>query len=83
MLTSYGILRRVDEVGRVVIPMSLRRKMGIEAREVLEIFVTGDNLVMNKYHHVCIFCGNTEDVREYKGKNICRMCLTEISKRVG
>lgn len=83
VLKTNGIVRRMDELGRVVIPMALRRKMGIGEKELLEIFVVGDDIVLNKFQPSCVFCSNTEDVRNYKGKMVCKLCLTEISRRVG
>jgi AbrB family transcriptional regulator, transcriptional pleiotropic regulator of transition state genes len=83
MLKSTGIVRKVDELGRIVIPMELRRRMGIDVKDRIEIYVEGEHIVLNKYEPTCVFCGNHEDVRDYKGKTICKMCLTEISKRVG
>jgi transcriptional pleiotropic regulator of transition state genes len=83
MMKATGIVRACDSLGRVVIPMELRRTMGIEERDALEIFVDGNQIILQKYQPGCIFCQSCEDVRNYKGKNICRVCLTELGKRVG
>jgi transcriptional pleiotropic regulator of transition state genes len=83
MLKTRGILRRVDQVGRIVIPMRLRRKMGIQIHDSVELFVEDDRVVIMKYKPTCVFCCSSEEVTDYLGKSVCKMCLTEISKRVG
>ena len=82
MLKSTGVVRKVDELGRIVIPIELRRTMGIEEKDALEIYVDSEKIILKKYEPACIFCGNAEDVVNYKGKNICKSCLTQISKQV-
>ncbi|MDI9480896.1 MAG: AbrB/MazE/SpoVT family DNA-binding domain-containing protein [Syntrophomonadaceae bacterium] len=82
-MKSTGVVRKVDELGRIVIPIELRRTMGIEEKDALEIYVDNEKIILRKYEPACIFCGNAEDVLNYKGKNICRACLTELGKQVG
>ncbi|MEQ8235928.1 MAG: AbrB/MazE/SpoVT family DNA-binding domain-containing protein [Syntrophomonadaceae bacterium] len=82
-MKSTGVVRRVDELGRIVIPIELRRTMGIEEKDALEIYVDSEKIILKKYEPACIFCGNAEDVTNYKGKNICKSCLTELGKQVG
>lgn len=83
MMKSTGVVRKVDELGRIVIPIELRRTMGIEEKDALEIYVDEEKIILKKYEPACIFCGNAEDVSNYKGKNICKNCLTELSKQIG
>ncbi len=83
MMKSTGVVRKVDELGRIVIPIELRRTMGIEEKDALEIYVDTEKIILKKYEPACIFCGNAEEVLHYKGKNLCRACLTELSKQVG
>lgn len=83
MLKSTGVVRKVDELGRIVIPIELRRTMGIEEKDALEIYVDNEKIILKKYEPACIFCGNAEDVVNYKGKNLCKNCLTELSKQIG
>jgi transcriptional pleiotropic regulator of transition state genes len=83
MMKSTGVVRKVDELGRIVIPIELRRTMGIEEKDALEIYVDNEKIILRKYEPACIFCGNAEEVLNYKGKNICRSCLTELGKQVG
>ncbi len=82
MLKSTGVVRKVDELGRIVIPIELRRTMGIEEKDALEIYVDSEKIILKKYEPACIFCSNAEDVVNYKGKNICKSCLTQLSKQV-
>lgn len=77
-MKSTGIVRRVDELGRIVIPIELRRTLNIEEKDALEIYVDGEQIILKKYEPSCIFCGNARDVVNYKGKNICKSCLGDI-----
>jgi len=83
MMKSTGVVRKVDELGRIVIPIELRRTMGIEEKDALEIYVDNEKIILRKYEPACIFCGNAEEVINYKGKNLCRSCMTELGKQVG
>ena len=77
-MKSTGIVRKVDELGRVVIPIELRRNLDIKVKDALEIFVDGEHIILKKYAPACIFCGQTKDVSTYKGKNICPACLKDL-----
>lgn len=79
-MKSTGIVRKVDELGRIVIPIELRRTLDIEIKDALEIYVDRDQIILKKYEPACLFCGNARDVQNYKGKNICQECLDSISK---
>ena len=80
MLKSTGIVRKVDDLGRVVIPIELRRTLGIEEKDSLEIYVDGECIILKKYQPSCIFCGNAEQVQQFKEKNICIHCLDELQR---
>lgn len=82
MLRSTGVVRKVDELGRIVLPRELRRTLGIEEKDSLEIYVYGDMIVLRKYAPGCVFCGNCSDVIIFGGKNICRSCAAELGKQV-
>ena len=73
-MKSTGIVRKVDELGRIVLPIELRRTMSIEEKDSLEIYVDGSNIILHKYQPSCVFCGGT-----YETKNICRECKEKIS----
>lgn len=78
-MKSTGIIRRVDELGRVVIPIELRNKFEIAEKDPIEIFVDGSNIVLKKFEPNCIFCGSTKKLSEYKGKLVCEKCLEKLS----
>ena len=79
-MKSTGIVRRVDELGRIVLPIELRRTLDISERDSLEIYVDGSSIVLKKYQPACIFCDDAKDVVSYKGKNICAKCLKELKE---
>lgn len=79
-MKSTGIVRKVDELGRIVLPIELRRTLNIDEKDSLEIYVDGSSVILRKYEPSCVFCGDAGDVLTYKGKNICRSCLQEMSK---
>ena len=78
-MKSIGIVRKVDELGRIVLPKELRTTLDINERDALEIYVDGNTVILKKYEPTCIFCNNIKDVINFKGKNICPSCLKEIS----
>ena len=77
-MKATGIVRPVDPLGRVVIPVELRRNLGIKTDDSLEVFVDGEFIMLKKYEPACIFCGNAKDVQNIHGKNLCRTCLDEL-----
>ena len=80
MLKSTGIVRKVDELGRVVIPIELRRTLGISEKDALEIYVDGERIILKKYEPACIFCGNAERVTHFKGKIVCSECINDMPR---
>ncbi|WP_039237511.1 AbrB/MazE/SpoVT family DNA-binding domain-containing protein [Clostridium sp. K25] len=79
-MKSIGVVRRVDELGRIVIPVELRRTLDIAERDAVEIYVDGEQIILKKYEPACIFCGNAKEVVNYKGKNICEKCMKEMKE---
>jgi transcriptional pleiotropic regulator of transition state genes len=77
-MKSTGIVRKVDELGRVVLPIELRRTLDIAEKDALEIYVDGSTIILKKYEPACIFCNDAKDVLSYKGKNICQNCMQEL-----
>ena len=77
-MKSTGMVRPVDELGRIVLPKELRRSLSINPRDSVEIFTDGDRIVLQKYEPACIFCGNADHVFYYEGKRICSDCLAKI-----
>ena len=75
IVKSTGIVRKVDELGRIVLPIELRRNLDIEERDALEIYMDGDRIVLQKYEAACIFCGAERELLNHKGKNVCASCI--------
>lgn len=80
-MKSTGIVRKVDELGRIVLPIELRRTLDIAEKDALEIYVDGASIVLKKYQPACIFCDDARDVINYKGKNICLNCIKGLTER--
>lgn len=78
-MKSTGIVRNVDELGRIVIPKEMRKKMDIANSDPVEIYVDGDKIILTKYNPSCCFCASDSEILEFKGKKICKACLDEIS----
>ena len=77
-MKATGIVRRVDELGRIVIPIDLRREFDLKIKDDVEIFTEGDTIIFKKYVPACIFCGEVDDVSDYKGKKICEGCMESM-----
>lgn len=80
-MKSTGIIRKIDELGRIVLPIELRRKMDISEKDSLEIYVDGDSVILKKYEPTCIFCGESKNVISYKDKNVCASCVQELKQK--
>ncbi len=80
-MKSTGIVRKVDELGRIVLPKELRVTLNIHEKDPLEIFVDEDNrIVLQKYEPACIFCNGMNGIINFGGHNICRDCLQKLAK---
>lgn len=79
-MKATGIVRKVDELGRIVLPVELRRTLNIEVRDPIEIFVDEDTILLKKYAPACILCGENDNLIEYKDKKICRKCIEKLSE---
>jgi len=79
-MKSTGIVRKVDELGRIVLPIELRRNLRIEVRDPVEIFLEGDRIILQKYEPACLFCGSSHALVQYRGKNVCAQCAKNIAK---
>ena len=78
-MKATGIIRRVDELGRVVIPIEIRNQFNIVEKDQIEVYVDDSAIILKKYEPNCIFCGNTENLVEYKDKLVCDKCSSELS----
>lgn len=81
-MKATGIIRRVDDLGRIVLPKELRQTMGIRTGDPMEIYTAADNIILCKYAPGCVFCGNT-DAKEVRGVRICERCAGEAIRAFG
>lgn len=77
-MKDTGIVRRVDDLGRIVIPMELRRTLGINVKDPMSILVEGDRIILRKHEDVCSLCGNPDDVEKVKDRPVCADCIKTI-----
>lgn len=75
---ATGIIRNIDELGRIVIPKEMRKKMDIRESDPVEIHAEEDRIVLTKYYPACFFCGSTAETVIFKGKQICKDCMREL-----
>lgn len=83
-MKATGMVRKIDELGRIVLPVEIRNNMGIQKGDSLEIFIDEDKIILTKYKRTCIFCDNAseEDMIYHKGKLICRDCLETLKSKM-
>lgn len=79
-MKSTGIVRRLDELGRVVLPAELRRTLEIKDRDEVEVYVENGRIILEKHHIGCLFCGASQELVSYQGKTVCRECISKMSK---
>ena len=80
-MKATGMVRKIDDLGRIVLPIELRKNLYINVKDPIEIFVDDEqHIILKKYEPACIFCGNAKDVRQIKGKNVCADCLKKIAE---
>lgn len=77
-MKATGIVRKVDELGRIVLPIELRKTLDIKRRDPIEIYVDEETILLKKYAPACIICGESDDLLEFKGKRICRGCIEKL-----
>ena len=79
-MKATGIIRRIDELGRVTLPVELRHSLGLKPHDSVEISVDGDSIVLKKYAPRCVFCDGDNSLIVFKGKNVCPKCLAQLKK---
>ena len=82
-MKATGIVRKMDRLGRVVIPMGLRRLLDINVDDPIEIFMDGESIVLKKYIPACYFCDSADDIITYGGRKICRECIAKLAAEAG
>ena len=80
-MKSTGIIRKVDDLGRIVLPIELRRMLDIEERDELEIYMENERIILQKYEPSCIFCGSSRDLVSYRGRNLCQDCIRQMTAK--
>lgn len=80
-MKATGIVRKLDKLGRIVLPKELRRTMSIATGDPIEIFSNADSIVFAKYKEKCYICGNEDDLIEFKGKHVCHNCIDGLLKK--
>ena len=79
-MKSTGIVRRIDRLGRVVLPMELRKTLGWEIKDPLEVFVEEETVMLRKCGPYCVFYGETRELLQYQGRTVCPNCIRELKK---
>lgn len=79
-MKSTGIVRKVDELGRIVLPIELRRTLDIAERDELEIYLDDDKVILRKYEPSCVFCGSSQGLISFHGKNVCMNCINKLNQ---
>ena len=77
-MKATGIVRNLDELGRIVIPKEIRKKLKIEQKDPIEIFIEGNSIVLKKFEENCIFCNGTNDLTSFEEKLICNKCINKL-----
>ncbi len=77
-MKDTGIIRPIDDLGRIVLPIELRKSLNINKKDLLEIFVDESQIILKKYNSSCIFCGSTENVEKFKNQFVCENCKNEM-----
>ena len=80
-MKSTGIVRKVDELGRIVLPIEMRRTLDIEEKDALEIYVEGDSIILRKYQAACVFCDSVREIINFKGRCVCADCISKLKSK--
>lgn len=81
-MKSSGIVRRMDPLGRLVVPKEIRKVLNINPQDPFEIYVDNNTIVLRKYEPACFFCNETENVINYHGYNICKNCIEKLKESI-
>ena len=81
-MKSTGIVRKVDELGRIVLPIEIRKVLDIKEKDAIEIFTDNDLIILQKYHPACVFCNDADDVVYFSGKRVCLSCIEKLKQQM-
>ena len=79
-MKSTGMVRKIDNLGRIVLPIELRRTLDIAERDELEIYLDDDRIILKKYEPSCVFCSSAESLQSYRGRNVCSACIRKMNE---
>ena len=79
-MKSTGIIRKVDDLGRIVLPIELRRVLDISERDELEIYMENDRIILQKFEPACLFCSSSRSLVSYRRKNVCQECVRKLTE---
>jgi transcriptional pleiotropic regulator of transition state genes len=80
-MKSTGIVRKIDELGRIVLPVEMRRVLDIAEKDSVEIYSDGESIILKKFQPACTFCDSLKDIVVFKGKNVCKSCIKDMETR--
>lgn len=77
-MKSTGVVRKVDELGRIVLPIEIRKVLDIKQKDAIEIFTDEDKIILQKYQPACVFCNSADDIVYFNGKRVCASCVEKL-----
>jgi len=80
-MKSTGMVRKVDELGRIVLPAEIRQNLDIQVKDAIEIFTEGERIILQKYQPSCIFCNNVDNVVYFQDKRVCNECIEKLKNQ--
>ena len=80
-MKSTGLVKKIDELGRILIPKEVRASMELDSKDSLEIFIENDRIILQKYQPSCIFCNNADNILFFEGRRICASCLSKLKSQ--
>ena len=81
-MKSTGVVRKVDELGRIVLPIEIRKVLDIKQKDAIEIFTDSDRIILQKYQPACTFCNNANDIIYFSGKRVCAECIEKLKAQL-
>ncbi|MBR2896210.1 MAG: AbrB/MazE/SpoVT family DNA-binding domain-containing protein [Oscillospiraceae bacterium] len=79
-MKATGMIRKIDRLGRIVLPIEMRKTLDLGEKDDLEIFVDGEKIILSKHSPTCVFCDSAKEIGIFRGKNICMNCLRELQQ---
>jgi transcriptional pleiotropic regulator of transition state genes len=80
-MKSTGVVRKVDELGRIVLPIEIRKTLDIKEKDSIEIFIDEDRIVLQKYQPACTFCNQVDNIVYFCNKRVCASCIEKMKEQ--